>query len=939
MEVSSLTHPQKIFRSLLILFSLFFAVLFILTFFSIARRSANIALAAPIDPPAGYPKLNLSTMVVSPTLAHSGGSTLRYQIHIQNTGAYAAAGTRLLDLLPTGATYNGDAYASVGSPPVINNGVLEWSGDIGFDSSADIGFSVEMDPAFVGIITNTAVISQPLISAPVLVHAAAVITDDPFLVISKSALPAKPGANKPMIYSLEVENQGQPAVNRPITVTDQIPLNTTILQPGEDGSVIPGGIRWTRPVTLELGETSIFTFSVNVGDVPSGTVITNDQYQVSASTGDVSGGEPYTITVVDPIFSISKSIFPDPPGSNRELTYTLTVLNQGSKATQLEVTDEIPSGVSYVRGGTKQGNTVTWNLDQLDTGEVAEFSYTVFVGDVQGVQVTNQVYSVCSAEEVCLSGQPLESTIMGPTFEVSGSLDPIAKKPGGGGGGEGGTVTPTMIVRNLGPGNALNAHIRLDFTNISVSQNDMVAIPNPGVPPYFPPGPLCGQNCVSYLWTGNLATGDVVTFTTLGGQTTIGGEEGNTYTATITISDTLGVTYTTPLTATAIGKVTHFANLIPEKSAPQVIGRGQKMTYSIEIRNSGLSTELPSPVLTETVPLSVSLLSISDGGISTTVNGQTVVSWNLPEMSPGDILHHTFDVQVDHDLVSGTQIVNSLYGTAWTSNGTYLTKAGIPITTTVRDAGLIDSFKDVTPTLALPGPDNLLTYHVHVVNSSDVPLLGVHLYDDFPWEHTTYQRDAIASAGEVISDIVSLQWTGDVAPFSSEVITLTVLVDPGYEGTITNTAVITHPDLLKEVTINAVAYITTKPVLLISKSASEEKVWPGDQLVYTIKVVNKGQQATGLVITDTLPVDTQYVDGSISAGGSVLENVARWEIPVLESGEEKEFSFRVIVQGRYFVINEFYGVSCAEGISAKGIPVYTSIGGYSIHMPVIYRLP
>lgn len=939
MEASFPSSLNKNVRSFLLLFSLILAVLLLVTVFSIIQSGTPTAWAAPIQPPAGFPKLTQSTMVVSPTLAHTGGSTLEYHIRIQNTGAYAAQGTKLVNVLPARMTYNGGAHASPGPDPTVANGVLEWSGDVGFDSSVDIWFRLQADPTLSGTITNTAVISQPLITAPVVLKADAVITNDPILKISKSAEPEKPGANKPVVYTLVVENQGQPALNLPITVTDRIPANTTFLNAGQGGTANGGIVRWNNIVNLDLGETAAYTFSVNVGSVPSGTVITNDQYQVSSPLSGVSSGKPYTNTIVSPIFSISKSVFPDPPGSNREMTYTLTVLNQGSLATGLQVNDQIPAGVTYVHGGTRTGNTVRWTLDHLDTGEVAKFSYTVSVGDVQGVQVINQVYSVCSSEGVCLSGQPLVSQVMGPSFEVSASLNPIAKKPGGGGGGEGGTVTPTLVLRNLGPGNAIDAHVRLEFTNISVSRNDLRAIPDPGIPPYFPVGPACGENCSSYLWTGNLGVGQVITFTTNGGQTTIGGNEGDTYTATLIVTDTLGITSTAPMTATAVGRITHFSHLIPEKSAPEVVGRGQLMTYDIQVRNSGLSTELPNPVLTETVPMSVSLVSISDGGISGTVDGSTVISWTLPAMSPGDILQRTFTVQVDHDLVSGTEIINSQYGTGYTSNATYTTTAGIPVTTTVQDAGLIDSFKEVTPTLALPGPDNYLTYYVHVINSSNVPLSGVHLYDYLPWEHTTYQRDAVASAGEVISDIVSVEWSGDVAPFSSEVITLSVLVDPGFEGTITNTAVITHPELLKEVNISAVAYITTKPVLLISKTASKDEVWPGDELVYTIRVVNKGQQATGLVITDTLPENTEYVLNSISSGGSVIDGLARWTIPVLKAGEEREFTFRVVVQGGDVIINEAYGVVCTEGIWAAGQPVVTPVKGYMVYLPIMNRKP
>ena len=65
-----------------------------------------------------------------------------------------------------------------------------------------------------------------------------------------------------------------------------------------------------------------------------------------------------------------------------------------------------------------------------------------------------------------------------------------------------------------------------------------------------------------------MAVGDVITFTTIEGQSTIGGEEGTHYTATVVITDDLSGFVTEPVTATAIGHITHFANLIPTKSAP-----------------------------------------------------------------------------------------------------------------------------------------------------------------------------------------------------------------------------------------------------------------------------------------------------------------------------------------------------------------------------------
>ena len=86
-------------------------------------------------------------------------------------------------------------------------------------------------------------------------------------------------------------------------------------------------------------------------------------------------------------------------------------------------------------------------------------TFTVFISDVAAVTILNGEYWVCSAEDVCAPGIPVQSLVVGPTFEVTATLDPIAKKPGGGTG----PVTPTLTVENLGPGNAIDATALITF--------------------------------------------------------------------------------------------------------------------------------------------------------------------------------------------------------------------------------------------------------------------------------------------------------------------------------------------------------------------------------------------------------------------------------------------------------------------------------------------
>jgi uncharacterized repeat protein (TIGR01451 family) len=343
----------------------------------------------------------------------------------------------------------------------------------------------------------------------------------------------------------------------------------------------------------------------------------------------------------------------------------------------------------------------------------------------------------------------------------------------------------------------------------------------------------------------------------------------------------------------------------------------------------------------------------SNAGVTDRVRA---ISWTLPAMATGERIEpRTFAVEVDDDLVSGTKLVNDIYRTRWyeselvtevfgsdepiTLTG-WFSNTGVPVTTTVKEVGLIDSYKEVTPTVVSPGPGNVLTYFLHLVNSSPLTAADVHVYDYLPWEWSTYQRDAVASAGEVLSDIVSFEWTGDVGAFSSEVVTLTTLVDEDYQGPVTNTAVISHPSLMEPVEVEAVAHVTDKPILEITKRASPKTVRRGEVLEYTVYVANRGQRATDLVITDTVPVDTDYVEGS---GGTLVNDAyVRWRALELPPDATRSFRFAVTVaeDSGNEIVNSLYGVRCHEGVAAAGEPVITKIKEEirRIYLPLVLKV-
>jgi len=166
-----------------------------------------------------------------------------------------------------------------------------------------------------------------------------------------------------------------------------------------------------------------------------------------------------------------------------------------------------------------------------------------------------------------------------------------------------------------------------------------------------------------------------------------------------------------------------------------------------------------------------------------------------------------------------------------------------------------------------------------------------------------------------------------------------VVADPYFQGAITNTAVISHPDLSAAVVVTAVAYITDAPVLKIVKNDSPDPVVQGSELEYTIRAINLGQQATGLVVTDTIPANTEYVEGSATGGGQLVGDQVQWNLAVLTPGESRTLSFRVTVLGGARIVNDDYAVRSAEGAVGIGAPVVTMVvrTSYAVYLPLIAR--
>jgi uncharacterized repeat protein (TIGR01451 family) len=126
--------------------------------------------------------------------------------------------------------------------------------------------------------------------------------------------------------------------------------------------------------------------------------------------GGLSSSAVTRVTVTNqPILGVTKT-GPAAAQAGELIHYILTVTNQGiTPATNVVVTDRVPSGAVYVSGGTLSGGVVTWTVDELaPNGGSAQLSFAVTAA---GTIVNHEYGSSCAG---CIPAQGKVKIVTNP---------------------------------------------------------------------------------------------------------------------------------------------------------------------------------------------------------------------------------------------------------------------------------------------------------------------------------------------------------------------------------------------------------------------------------------------------------------------------------------------------------------------------------------------
>ncbi len=327
-------------------------------------------------------------------------NNITYTQVVTNSGPSTATSVTLTDVVPANTT-----AVSISGPAgwTCTLATLTCANPAFAAGSATITFVVSVNAGTTaGTAINETVNVTSAVTDPNLTNNSATAADvvatatQADLITTNLPSSSSVAAGSNVTYTQSVTNNGPAVTTAGMTITETTPPNTNFqsMTPPAGwtcGTLPPvggtGTITCTDSGTLAVNGTASFALvlQVNAG-TPSGTNITDTVTATAANIvpGITTNTASATVVVANANsadMAIVKTGTPNPVTEGTPLTYTLTVTNNGpATATNVTVTDSVPSVMTYLSSNSTQGScseaggTVTCLLGTMANGITATIS-------------------------------------------------------------------------------------------------------------------------------------------------------------------------------------------------------------------------------------------------------------------------------------------------------------------------------------------------------------------------------------------------------------------------------------------------------------------------------------------------------------------------------------------------------------------------------------
>ena len=391
------------------------------------------------------------------------------------------------------------------------------------------------------------------------------------------------------------------------------------------------------------------------------------------------------------------------------------------------------------------------------------------------------------------------------------------------------------------------------------------------------------------------------------------------------------------------------------KYATPTVAPGGLITYTLIISNNS-PDDIGDVTITDTVPANTTCQSIRGPAgwlVSNCDSSTTGVAWLLLEPNPffGDVITAgtavslRYVVKVDTPLPNNTKIVNAAdsYGIEVISpTADYYDDSGTATVTTTVKAPAWQISKTVSPTPTVEPGDDLL-YTLTISNTGENFTNGQYTITDTVPVSTTFV--SASNGGTESGGLVTWQLTEPLTAGHALTLTFrTTVTRPLVNNStiVNNDFGVSGGNVLTPASGSPVAVTVKSPVTMtLSKADTPDPVQAGSQLAYTITVTTDASSkgpAENIVVTDTVPVNTVFVDAGIQGGGASIisptvgsRGVITWTIAnPLPVGDSVDLTMLVRVESPLtngmLITNTAYGVTATNAVNpTSGEAVETTV--------------
>jgi uncharacterized repeat protein (TIGR01451 family) len=466
--------------------------------------------------------------------------------------------------------------------------------------------------------------------------------------ITDTAAPATVAPGDTITYTQVLSNASGVAITHPITVTQNLPANTTFVSATKTAGLnawtcanAAGVITCTDTSGGTYGSGNTTTFSivvtVNAGTA-NGTVITDSVTAKGNNTAAANGAA--NVTVQTPDLSMAQAAAPNPVATGANITYTETVTNNGTDAAVgATLTQNTPANTTFVSATAATGWTcgtvpavggtgaITCTDNTTMAAGTTTTNFTIVVNVNAAAPGGSTITNTATVSETGTDPVPGNNTtttsvsVTGADLAMTQTASATAIAPGA-------TITYTETVKNNGPNDAVGATLYQQTPINTVFGS--ITPPAGWTCPTAPAVGGTGQVICSAA--GNVVSGAAaVTFTyvvTVNGGTAAGTTVVNAADVTAQTSDPAPSNNAT--TTSALVEVTGDADLALSMAAlPTPVFVSSSLSYTIQITDLGLAAGTGVTV-TDTFPATLANASATttQGTCAPPVAGKIVCTLN-----------------------------------------------------------------------------------------------------------------------------------------------------------------------------------------------------------------------------------------------------------------------------------------------------------------------